>query len=131
MSAALLTRLAALEKEIKVIKTEITKESKGSKKPEKMKPTKIDECNNADQLKAFKVVELKAWLVKHKVEVKNLEDKYKDDLVKIVWKNIKKTKITEPDDEESDDEDDESADEDDESADEEESAGEGYEWYYY
>ena len=122
MSAALLTRLVALEKEIKVIKTEITKESKGSKTQKK--PTKIDECNNADQLKAFKVVELKAWLEKHKVEVKNLEDKYKDDLVKIVWKNIKKTKIT--DHEDSDDEE-----EDDSSEDDEESAGEGYEWYYY
>ena len=124
MSAALLTRLAALEKEIKVIKTEITKESKGSKKPEKKKPTKIDECNTAEQVKAFKVVELKAWLAKNKVEVKNLEDKYKDDLVKIVWKNIKKVKITEPDDEESDDDEEPSDDE-------EESAGEGYEWYYY
>jgi len=119
MSAALLTRLAALEKEIKVIKTEIAKESKGSKKKSE-KPTKIDECNTAEQLKAFKVVELKAWLAKHKVEVKNLEDKYKDDLVKIVWKNIKKVKITDPD--EVDEEEDE---------DDEESAGEGYEWYYY
>jgi hypothetical protein len=124
MSAALLTRLAALEKEIKVIKTEIAKESKEpKKKSEKKKPTKIDECNTAEQVKAFKVVELKAWLAKNKVEVKNLEDKYKDDLVKIVWKNIKKVKITEPDEES--DEEEPSEDE------EEESAGEGYEWYYY
>ena len=85
MSKDLNKRLAALEKEMNALKVEIKKEEKKTAK----KPKKIDDCDTIDQVKKFTVTELKAWIKKNKIDVKKIEEKYKDDFVKIVWKNIK------------------------------------------
>jgi len=111
MSAALLTRLAKLEKEIKEIKSEI---SKGLEKP-----NKIEECKTIEQVNGFKISDLKAWILKNKIKVKAIDELYKADIVKIVWKNLKKTDEADAPDEDYESEDVEDGDDD------------GYEWYWY
>ncbi len=114
MSASLLNRLAELEKEIKAIKKEISKESaKEPTKEKTKKPKTIDECKTKDEINKFKVAEIKAWITENDIDVKNLDEKYKDDLIKIVWKNLNVSGEESEDSEDSED------------------AGEGYEWYYY
>jgi hypothetical protein len=113
MSSALLNRLTALEKEIKEIKKEISKEA--SKRPTKVvKPKSIDQCKKIEEIGKFKLVEIKTWLSENDIDVKDIDNCYKDDLIKIVWKNIKKH---------------DESDENDET--DENDAGDGYEWYYY
>jgi hypothetical protein len=90
----MLQRLTMLEKQIKELKVEISKETE--KKPEKTvekttekKPKKIEECTKREQLnKYFTVAELKEWLKKKKINVKKVNEKHKNDFVKIVWENI-------------------------------------------
>ena len=94
MSNNMLQRLTMLEKQIKELKVEISKETE--KKPEKTvekttekKPKKIEECTKREQLnKYFTVAELKEWLKKKKINVKKVNEKHKNDFVKIVWENI-------------------------------------------
>ena len=79
----MIDRLEKLEKQIKTLKVELTKES-GNKKPKK-----IEDCKSRDQLKKyFTVSELKEWLKTNKINVKKVTEKHKDDFVKIVWENI-------------------------------------------
>jgi len=112
MSATLLNRLTELEKEIKAIKKEISKEStKEPVKEKSKKPKSIDDCKTKEEINKFKVAEIKAWITENDIDVKDLDEKYKEDLIKIVWKNLKVSEETETD--------------------ESEDAGEGYEWYYY
>ncbi len=111
----MLNRLAKLEKEIKELKKAI---SKDSSKKKLAKPQSIDECKSQEEISKFKISEIKEWISDNEIDVKNLDDKYKEDLVKIVWKNLKKN--VESDEEYSPEDEDESED-----------AGEGYEWYYY
>ena len=89
--STLANRLAKLENEIKNIKLEISNEpiKKTKKIPIKKTPTKIEDCTCIEQLnKHFTVTDLKEWLKKHKINVKKVNDKHKDDFVKIVWENI-------------------------------------------
>ena len=93
---SMLQRLAVLEKEIKELKVEISKETEKKpketeKKPKETekKPKKIEECTKIEQLnKYFTVAELKEWLKKKKINVKKVSEKHKNDFVKIVWENI-------------------------------------------
>ena len=111
MSATLLNRLAELEKEIKAIKKEISKEStKEPVKEKSKKPKSIDDCKTKEEINKFKVAEIKAWITENDIDVKDLDEKYKEDLIKIVWKNLN---VSEGEDEDTED------------------AGDGYEWYYY
>ena len=111
----MLNRLAQLEKEIKEIKKEISKEASKQSATTVAKPKSIDDCKTQEEINRFKVTEIKEWISDNEIDVKNLDEKYKEDLVKIVWKNLKKN-----------------VDSDYESPDEsEEDAGDGYEWYYY
>ena len=113
MSSALLNRLAELEKEINAIKKEISKEAaKEATKEKSKKPKSINDCKTKEEIKKFKVADIKTWITENEIDVKNLDDKYKEDLVKIVWKNLNGS---------DDDDDDEDG----------EDAGDGYEWYYY
>ena len=111
MSATLLNRLAELEKEIKAIKKEISKESaKEPVKEKSKKPKSIDDCKTKEEINKFKVVEIKAWITENDIDVKNLDEKYKEELIKIVWKNLN---VSEGEETETED------------------AGDEYEWYYY
>ena len=89
----MIDRLEKLEKQIKSLKVELTKES-GNKKPKK-----IEDCKSRDQLKKyFTVSELKEWLKTNKINVKKVTEKHKDDFVNIVWENISNEYETESDD---------------------------------
>jgi hypothetical protein len=90
MSASMLQCLTVLEKQIKELKVEISKETeKKSEKTTEKKPKKIEECTTPEQLnKYFTVAELKEWLKKKKINVKKVNEKHKNDFVKIVWENI-------------------------------------------
>ena len=48
----------------------------------------IDHCNNKDDLKKFKVSELKDWLYDNGVEPKKIKTKIKDELISMVLKTI-------------------------------------------
>ena len=86
---SMLQRLAVLEKEIKELKVEISKETEKKPKETEKKPKKIEECTKIEQLnKYFTVAELKEWLKKKKINVKKVSEKHKNDFVKIVWENI-------------------------------------------
>ena len=122
MSNNMLQRLTVLEKQIKELKVEISKETeKKSMTVEKTiekKPKKIEECTKREQLnKYFTVAELKEWLKKKKINVKKVNEKHKNDFVKIVWENISDEYESDYSDESSDSDDSEDSEDD--------------EWEYY
>ena len=114
--------LTALEKQIKELKVEISKETKKKsmtvEKTIEKKPKKIEECTKREQLnKYFTVAELKEWLKKKKINVKKVNEKHKNDFVKIVWENISDEYESDYSDESSDSDDSEDSEDD--------------EWEYY
>ena len=116
----MLQRLTMLEKQIKELKVEISKETEKKSMTVEKKPKKIEECTKREQLnKYFTVAELKEWLKKKKINVKKVSEKHKNDFVKIVWENIS--------DEYESDYSDDANDSDDESDD----GSEDDEWEYY
>ena len=122
MSTSMLQRLAVLEKEIKELRVEISKEvsKETEKKPKETekKPKKIEECTKREQLnKYFTIAELKEWLKKKKINVKKVNEKHKNDFVKIVWENISDEYESDYSDESSDSDDSEDSEDD--------------EWEYY
>ena len=80
--SSITSRISKLEKELAALKVE------SIKKPNNLKPKKIEECETKEQLKKFTLTELKEWLKKKKINIKKVTDKHKDDFVKIVWENI-------------------------------------------
>ena len=126
MSVSMMQRLTVLEKQIKELKVEISKETekkpmtveKTTEKTTEKKPKKIEECTKREQLnKYFTVAELKEWLKKKKINVKKVNEKHKNDFVKIVWENISDEYESDYSDESSDSDDSEDSEDD--------------EWEYY
>jgi hypothetical protein len=87
------------------------------KKATSNKPKKIDLCEKKEQVKKFTVPELKEWLKKHKIEVKNIAEKHKDDWVNIVWKTLKQMDESDTEDEDSSDSESDCSDSDSDSSD--------------
>jgi hypothetical protein len=52
------------------------------------KPDKIEDCKSIKQVEQFTLKEIKDFLKKNKIKVKKIDEKYKDDFVKIAWENI-------------------------------------------
>ena len=122
MSNTMLQRLTVLEKQIKELKVEISKETEKKsmtvEKTTEKKPKKIEDCTKREQLnKYFTIAELKEWLKKKKINVKKVNEKHKNDFVKIVWENISDEYESDYSDESSDSDDSEDSEDD--------------EWEYY
>ena len=91
-------QIAALEKAIKALKVaaKVTKSEKkvpkkASKKTEK--PKKISECVKKSELSAFTKAELIQWAKDNDCKIKGLLKQLKNDLIDLIWKNIKNVKI--------------------------------------
>jgi hypothetical protein len=94
MSSSALKTIEKLQAQLDKLKLSLTNSETKSAKPKterkrKDKPASIEECKKKAELAKFTVKELKDWVKEKKIDTKKLAEKKKDDLVKLVWKNLK------------------------------------------
>lgn len=78
MPMKIATSLSKLQKELDNLK-------KGMYIP---KPDKIEDCKSIKHVEQFTLKEIKDFLKKNKIKVKKVDEKCKDDFVRIAWENI-------------------------------------------
>ena len=77
MAPSVKQQLASIQKSIDALKI--------STAEKKSRPKKISDCTSKDQLKKFTVKELTAWIKKHDISVKKINEKHKKDFIKLIW----------------------------------------------
>ena len=97
-------QIAALEKAIKALKVAAKAQKSEKKAPKKVskkseKPKKISDCVKKSDLKAFTKAELIQWAKDNDCKVKGILKQLKDDLIELVWKNIKTAQVNDDDSE--------------------------------
>ena len=99
--------MSSITKKIEQIENQLAKlklmlEAKNTKSEERSdlrlveKKTKknlgfISDCKKKSELEKFTVKDLKAFIKENKIDIKKITEKHKIDLVKIIWKTIKKS----------------------------------------
>jgi hypothetical protein len=87
----LIRKIERIEADIAELKKIIQQKPKQKSKQKKS----IDDVQKKSELTKFTVKELKEWIKENGISTKKLADKYKEELVKLVWKNLRKAHIDE------------------------------------
>ena len=74
MSSSLAKQIASIQKSIDSLKLKVKRN--------------IDDCTSKKELKNFTVKELTAWLKKNGISMKKINEKRKDDYIKLIWKHL-------------------------------------------